>query len=138
MSFLTLEIIPDDQGLQKTPSYVAFTDSKRLIGDTAKNRAGMNPLNTIFGAKCLIGRRFSDPKVQSCMQHWPFKVVRKDDKPLIQVEFRGETKLFTPEEISSMVLLKMKETAEALPWYLCYRCRRHRPLLLQLLSASSH
>lgn len=109
-----VEIIANDQGNRTTPSYVAFTETERLIGDAAKNQVAMNPENTVFDAKRLIGRRFSDPACQSDMKHWPFKVVcREGDKPYIQVNYKGETKTFTPEEISSMVLLKMKETAEA-------------------------
>ncbi|KAJ3113127.1 70-kilodalton heat shock protein [Phlyctochytrium bullatum] len=108
-----VEIIANDQGNRTTPSYVAFTDSERLIGDAAKNQVAMNPINTVFDAKRLIGRRFADAEVQSDMKHWPFTVVDKGGKPYIQVEYKGETKTFTPEEISSMVLLKMKETAEA-------------------------
>ncbi|EFA86375.1 heat shock protein [Heterostelium album PN500] len=109
-----VEIIANDQGNRTTPSYVAFNDTERLIGDAAKNQVAMNPSNTIFDAKRLIGRKFSDPIVQSDMKHWPFKVVQKEgDKPYLQVEFKGEVKTFSPEEVSSMVLLKMKETAEA-------------------------
>ncbi|EKG08136.1 heat shock 70 kDa protein, putative, partial [Trypanosoma cruzi] len=105
-----VEIIANDQGNRTTPSYVAFTDTERLIGDAAKNQVAMNPTNTVFDAKRLIGRKFSDPVVQSDMKHWPFKVITKgDDKPVIQVQFRGETKTFNPEEVSSMVLSKMKE-----------------------------
>jgi len=108
-----VEIIANDQGNRTTPSYVAFTDSERLIGDAAKNQVAMNPINSVFDAKRLIGRRFNDVEVQSDMKHWPFKVVDVGGKPVIQAEYKGETKKFTPEEISSMVLLKMKETAEA-------------------------
>ncbi|KAI9102616.1 hsp71-like protein [Phlyctochytrium arcticum] len=108
-----VEIIANDQGNRTTPSYVGFTDSERLIGDAAKNQVAMNPVNTVFDAKRLIGRRFADQEVQSDMKHWPFKIIDQGTKPIIQVEFKGETKQFTPEEISSMVLLKMKETAEA-------------------------
>ncbi|PWV00843.1 putative heat shock protein 70 (hsp70) [Trypanosoma cruzi] len=109
-----VEIIANDQGNRTTPSYVAFTDTERLIGDAAKNQVAMNPTNTVFDAKRLIGRKFSDPVVQSDMKHWPFKVITKgDDKPVIQVQFRGETKTFNPEEVSSMVLSKMKEIAES-------------------------
>jgi len=108
-----VEIIPNDQGNRTTPSFVAFTDSERLIGDAAKNQAAMNPTNTVFDAKRLIGRRFTDSEVQSDMKHWPFKVIEKSGKPYVQVQFKGETKDFTPEEISSMVLTKMKDTAEA-------------------------
>ncbi|KAK0072414.1 hypothetical protein PV326_000103, partial [Microctonus aethiopoides] len=108
-----VEIIANDQGNRTTPSYVAFTDTERLIGDAAKNQVAMNPSNTIFDAKRLIGRKFHDDKVQSDMKHWPFKVINEGGKPKIQVEFRGEVKKFNPEEVSSMVLIKMKETAEA-------------------------
>ncbi|KAH3663579.1 hypothetical protein OGAPHI_004980 [Ogataea philodendri] len=108
-----VEIIANDQGNRTTPSFVAFTDTERLIGDAAKNQAAMNPANTVFDAKRLIGRKMDDPEVQGDIKHFPFKVVEKGGKPHIQVEFKGETKVFTPEEISSMVLTKMRETAEA-------------------------
>jgi len=108
-----VEIIANDQGNRTTPSYVAFTDTERLIGDAAKNQVAMNPNNTVFDAKRLIGRRFEDQVVQADMKHWPFDVISDDSKPKIQVNYKGETKNFFPEEISSMVLLKMKETAEA-------------------------
>lgn len=108
-----VEIIANDQGNRTTPSYVAFTDTERLIGDAAKNQVAMNPTNTIFDAKRLIGRKFDDPACQSDMKHWPFEVISVEGKPKIQVEYKGETKNFFPEEISSMVLTKMKETAEA-------------------------
>ncbi|KAL3736915.1 hypothetical protein ACJRO7_025790 [Eucalyptus globulus] len=109
-----VEIVPNDQGNRTTPSYVAFTDTERLIGDAAKNQVAMNPHNTVFDAKRLIGRRFSDPSVQSDMKHWPFRVVPgPGDKPMIVVSHKGEEKQFSPEEISSMVLTKMREVAEA-------------------------
>ncbi|XP_046556963.1 heat shock protein 70 B2-like [Haliotis rubra] len=108
-----VEIIANDQGNRTTPSYVAFTDTERLLGDAAKNQVALNPSNTVFDAKRLIGRKFNDRAVQGDMKHWPFKVVSKGDKPILQVEFKGENKLFAPEEISSMILTKMKETAEA-------------------------
>ncbi|GFO16121.1 heat-shock protein 70 [Plakobranchus ocellatus] len=108
-----VEIIANDQGNRTTPSYVAFTDSERLVGDPAKNQAALNPANTIFDAKRLIGRKFNDSTVQSDMKHWPFKVVQVDGRPKIKAEYKHEEKLFAPEEISSMVLSKMKETAEA-------------------------
>ncbi|KAJ8036727.1 Heat shock cognate 71 kDa protein [Holothuria leucospilota] len=108
-----VEIIANDQGNRTTPSFVAFTDTERLIGDSAKNQVAMNPTNTVFDAKRLIGRRFDDPVVKADMKLWPFTVVSDGGKPKIKVEFKGEEKLFFPEEISSMVLLKMKETAEA-------------------------
>ena len=96
-----VEVIANDQGNRTTPSYVAFTDTERLIGDAAKNQVAMNPHNTVFDAKRLIGRRFDDPEVQADMKHWPFQVVEKNGKPVIKVEYKGEEKLFTPEEISS-------------------------------------
>jgi len=108
-----VEIIANDQGNRTTPSYVAFTDSERLIGDAAKNQVAMNPSNSVFDAKRLIGRKFSDSVVQSDMKHWSFDVVDDNTKPKIQVEYKGETKTFFPEEISSMVLTKMRDTAEA-------------------------
>lgn len=108
-----VEIIANDQGNRTTPSYVAFTDTERLIGDAAKNQVAMNPNNTVFDAKRLIGRKFEDPNVQSDMKHWPFTVLNENTKPKIQVEYKGDKKTFYPEEISSMVLIKMKETAEA-------------------------
>jgi len=108
-----VEIIANDQGNRTTPSYVAFTDTERLIGDAAKNQVAMNPTNTIFDAKRLIGRKFTDNTVQSDMKHWPFKVTNVSGKPKLQVEHKSEEKNFTPEEISAMVLIKMKETAEA-------------------------
>ena len=108
-----IEIIANDQGNRTTPSFVAFTDTERLIGDAAKNQVAMNPHNTVFDAKRLIGRRYGDAEVQADMKHWPFKIVEKAGKPNIKVEFKGEEKEFTPEEISSMILVKMRETAEA-------------------------
>ena len=109
-----VEIIANDQGSRTTPSYVAFTDTERLIGPAAKNQASQNPANTIFDAKRLIGRKFSDKTVQSDLKHLSYDVKKgKDDKPLIKVTFKNEEKEFQPEEISSMVLSKMKEIAEA-------------------------
>jgi L1 cell adhesion molecule like protein len=108
-----IEIIANDQGNRTTPSFVAFTDTERLIGDSAKNQVAMNPHNTVFDAKRLIGRKFSDAEVQADMKHFPFKIIDQGSKPMIQVEFKGETKVFSPEEISSMVLTKMRETAES-------------------------
>ncbi|XP_013110576.2 heat shock protein 68 [Stomoxys calcitrans] len=108
-----VEIIANDQGNRTTPSYVAFSDTERLIGDAAKNQVAMNPKNTVFDAKRLIGRKFEDPKIQDDMKHWPFKVMNDCGKPKICVEFKGEQKRFAPEEVSSMVLTKMKETAES-------------------------
>ncbi|EMT61617.1 Heat shock 70 kDa protein [Fusarium odoratissimum] len=107
------DIIANDQGNRTTPSFVGFTDTERLIGDAAKNQVAMNPQNTVFDAKRLIGRKFADPEVQADMKHFPFKIVDKGGKPNIEVEFKGETKTFTPEEISAMILTKMRETAES-------------------------
>jgi len=108
-----VEIIANDQGNRVTPSYVAFADAERLIGDAAKNQASLNPSNTVYDAKRLIGRRFTDAAVQHDMKLWPFGVVPKEGKPMIEVEVSGAKKVFSPEEISAMVLIKMKETAEA-------------------------
>jgi len=109
-----VEIIANDQGNRTMPSYVAFTDSERLIGEAAKNQAAMNPANTVFDAKRLIGRAFTDQTVQADMKLWPFKVIQgANNKPMIQVQYMKQTKLFAAEEISAMVLTKMKETAEA-------------------------
>lgn len=113
-----VEIIPNDQGNRTTPSYVAFTDTERLIGDAAKNQVALNPHNTVFDAKRLIGRRVSDPSVQNDMKLWPFKVIAgPGEKPVIVVVYKGEEKKFSAEEISSMVLIKMKETAESFLGY---------------------
>jgi len=109
-----VEIIANQQGNRTTPSYVAFNDEERLIGDSAKNQVAANPKNTVFDAKRLIGRKFNDKEVQSDMKQFPFTVVNgRNNKPEIKVEYKGEQKQFLPEEISSMVLTKMKETAEA-------------------------
>ncbi|KAK1357285.1 hypothetical protein POM88_050541 [Heracleum sosnowskyi] len=98
-----VEIIANDQGNRTTPSYVGFTDTERLIGDSAKNQVAMNPINTVFDAKRLIGRRHSDPSVSSDIKLWPFKVVPgAQEKPMIVVNYKGEEKQFAAEEISSM------------------------------------
>jgi len=108
-----VEIIANDQGNRTTPSYVAFNETERLIGDAAKNQVAINAFNTVFDAKRLIGRKFSDEAVQADMKHWPFTVTSgPGGKPFINVQFKGENKSFAPEEISSMVLTKMKEIAE--------------------------
>ncbi|GMM58886.1 hypothetical protein DAKH74_055030 [Maudiozyma humilis] len=109
----SVEIIANEQGNRVTPSFVAFTPEERLIGDAAKNQAALNPKNTVFDAKRLIGRRFDEESVQNDMKTWPFKVIDVAGSPMIEVEYLGETKSFSPQEISSMVLIKMKEIAEA-------------------------
>ncbi|PUZ41677.1 hypothetical protein GQ55_9G523600 [Panicum hallii var. hallii] len=107
------EVIPNDQGNLLTPSCVAFAGAARLVGDAAVNQAALNPANTIHDVKRLIGRRFSDEIVQEDIKLWPFKVVAgRQDRPMILVQYKGEEKQFSAEEISSMVLAKMKETAE--------------------------
>ncbi|EKM52637.1 uncharacterized protein PHACADRAFT_261202 [Phanerochaete carnosa HHB-10118-sp] len=108
-----VEIIANDQGHRITPSWVSFTDEERLVGDAAKNAYHSNPENTVFDAKRLIGRKVDDPEIKRDQVHWPFQVVKKNDKPAIEVKYKGEARQFTPEEISAMVLVKMKETAEA-------------------------
>jgi len=108
-----VEIIANDQGNRTMPSYVSFTNEERLIGEAAKSSASGNTTNTVFDAKRLIGQKYNDPKVQSDMKHMTYNVIDKENKPMIQVEYKGETKVFAPEEISSMVLGKMKEIAEA-------------------------
>lgn len=107
-----VEIIANEQGSFTTPSFVSFTDEERLIGEAAKNQAAMNPANTVFDVKRLIGRRFDDPIVKKDVESWPFKVIDQGGNPMVQVEYLKETKTFSPQEISSMVLTKMKEVAE--------------------------
>ncbi|CAD8155997.1 unnamed protein product [Paramecium octaurelia] len=110
----SIEIILNDQGNRITPSCVAFTDTERLIGDAAKNQAYRNPQNTVFDVKRLVGRQYSEYIVQQDIKLWPFKVEASvDDKPMIVVKYKGENKKFYPEEISSMVLTKIKKNAEA-------------------------
>jgi len=108
-----VEIIANEQGNRTTPSYVSFEGEERLIGDAAKQVAASNPKNTVFDAKRLIGRKFTDSVVQSDMKHWPFSVLDKAGKPIIEIDFKGERKQFMPEEISAMVLTKLKQTAES-------------------------
>lgn len=108
----SVEVIANEQGNRTTPSLVAFTPTGRLIGESARNQAALNPCNTIFGAKRLIGRRFDDTGVQTDLHNWPYQVSNQNGKPMIVVDFRGTKKSFSPEEISSMILLKMKEIAE--------------------------
>ena len=109
-----VDIIANDQGNRITPSYVAFTpEGERLIGDAAKNQLTSNPENTVFDAKRLIGRAWDDPTVQKDIKFFPFAVLQKNQRPHVEVNVGDTKKLFTPEEISAMVLVKMKETAEA-------------------------
>ena len=108
-----VEIIANEQGERTTPSYVAFTPDERVVGTSAKNQAALNPKNTVFDAKRLIGRKFNDKNVKSDKTLWPFKVIEEGDNiPAIEVQYKGETKTFHAEEISAMVLTKMKEIAE--------------------------
>ena len=107
-----VEIIANDMGERTTPSYVSFTDTERLIGAPAKSAAASNPTNTVYDAKRMIGRDFSDQKLQENLRHFSFKIVDRNNKPKISVTYKNEEKEFTPEEISSMVLVKMKQTAE--------------------------
>lgn len=108
-----VEIIANDQGNRTMPSYVSFTQDDRLIGEASKLSASNNPKNTVFDTKRLIGKKFDDPNTQADIKHFSYDVIDKDNKPYIQVDFRGETKVFSPEEIGSMILVRMKEIAEA-------------------------
>ena len=105
------EIIANEQGNRTTPSYVAFNDNERLIGDGAKNQAAMNPANTVYDAKRLIGRDFNDQVTQTEIQNLSYNVINKTEKPFISVDYLGETKVFSPEEISAMILGKMRDVA---------------------------
>ena len=108
-----VEIIANDQGERTTPSWVAFTDTERYVGAAAKSQSALNPENTVYDSKRLIGRQFDDPTISADIKHWPFKVKRSsNNKPLICVTHKGENKELSPEEISAMVLGSMKETAE--------------------------
>jgi heat shock protein 5 len=108
-----VEIIPNEMGNRITPSQVAFTDDEKLVGESAKNQGSMNPLRTIYVIKRLIGRNFEDKEVQRDMKYLPYKIISKSGKPYVQVDTKGGLKTFSPEEISAMVLVKMKEVAEA-------------------------
>ena len=108
-----VEIIPNDQGNRITPSYVAWSADDRLVGDAAKNQATINPENTVFDVKRLIGRKFNDKSVKSDMKMFPFDLVDRKGKPYVQVTVNGEKKQFAPEEVSSMILQKMRSTAES-------------------------
>merc|ERR1719394_366706 len=107
-----VQIIPNDQGNRITPSYVAFTANERLIGDAAKNQVASNPQNTVYDAKRLIGRKYADRTVKADMKLWPFEVFDKDSKPYIRIDYKGKKQTFAAEEISAMVLTKMKNIAE--------------------------
>lgn len=109
-----VDIVANDQGNRITPSWVAFTDDERLVGEAAKNQAPLNPQRTIFDIKRLIGRRFDDEEVQRDVRYLPYKVVNKGGKPYVEVPMKGgERRAFSPEEISAMILSKMRETAES-------------------------
>ena len=108
-----VEIIANDQGNRTMPSYVSFTSEERLIGEASKSSAASNPTNTVVDAKRLIGKNYDDAKLQSDMKHLSYNIIDQENKPMIQVDFKGETKVFAPEEISSMILTKMKEIAES-------------------------
>ncbi|KAI1263210.1 heat shock protein 70 family [Xylariaceae sp. FL1019] len=108
-----VEILVNDQGNRITPSYVAFTDEERLVGDAAKTQAANNPFNTIFDVKRFIGRKWNEKTLQSDIKHFPYKVLEKDGKPVVQVDVQGSAKVFTPEEVSAVILGKMKEVAES-------------------------
>ena len=108
----SVEIIPNELGNRITPSVVAFTDDDRLVGEAAKNQAALNPKRTIYSVKRLIGRKYNDKEVQMDKKLLPYDIIDKDGKPYIQVEIKGNKKLYSPEEISAMVLTKMKTVAE--------------------------
>jgi L1 cell adhesion molecule like protein len=108
-----VEVIANDQGNRTTPSFVSFTSEERLIGDAAKTMASSNPKNTVYDAKRLIGRNYNDSHMKEELKHFSYNVIDKNNKPVIEVEYKNETKQFTPEEISSMILYKMKEIGEA-------------------------
>ena len=108
-----VEIIANDQGNRITPSYVAFSGEERLVGDAAKNQGALNPENTIFDIKRLIGRKYNDKTVQHDKKLLPYEIISQEGKPFVRVDYMGTKKVFSPEEISAMILVKMKETAES-------------------------
>jgi endoplasmic reticulum chaperone BiP len=110
---IQVEIIANDQGNRITPSYVAFSGEERLVGDAAKNQAALNPENTIFDIKRLIGRKYNDKTVQHDKKLLPYEIISQEGKPFVRVDYMGTKKVFSPEEISAMILVKMKETAES-------------------------
>jgi len=107
-----VEIITNELGNRITPSVVAFTDEERLIGEAAKNQGAVNPSRTVYDVKRLIGRKYTDKTVQGDKKYMPYEIVNKDGKPYVEADYRGEKKIFSPEEISAMVLVRMKEIAE--------------------------
>jgi len=108
-----VKIIPNSEGNRITPSYVAFTEVERLVGEAAKNQATSNPKNTVYDAKRMIGKKYNDKALVQDKKNWPFTIVNKDNKPMVEVDYKGETKTFAPEEISAFVLQKMKAIAES-------------------------
>ena len=108
-----VEIIANDQGNRTMPSYVSFTTEERLIGEPAKSNAANNTKNTVFDSKRLIGKSYNDEKMASIMKHLSYNIINKDNKPFIEVDYKGETKVFSPEEVAAMILGKMKDAAEA-------------------------
>jgi len=108
-----VEIIANDQGNRTMPSYVSFTAEERLIGEPAKSNAANNPKNTVFDSKRLIGKSYNDENIQRVVKHLSYNVIDKENKPFIEVDYKGETKVFSPEEVGAMILGKMKEIAEA-------------------------
>merc|ERR1719471_547134 len=133
-----VEIIANDQGNRTTPSYVAFNDTERLIGDPAKNQVAMNPINTVFDAKRLIGRKFTDDVVQSDKQHWPFEIINENGRPKIKVEHKGNEKNFLRRGDLIYDPWKDEGNRRSLSWQERQRRRHHSPRLLQRLSATSH
>jgi molecular chaperone DnaK (HSP70) len=107
-----VEILTNDQGKRTTPSFVAFTDTERLVGDAAKNQVNNNPINTVYDAKRLIGRTFDDPIIQKESKHLSYKIIDKGNKPMIKVKYKNKNETFSAEQISAMVLEKMKKIAE--------------------------
>ena len=107
-----VEIIPNELGNRITPSVVAFTDDERLVGEAAKNQAALNPKRTIYSVKRLIGRKFNDKEVQMDKKLVSYEIANKDGKPYVEIEVKGQKKLYSPEEISAMILTKMKQIAE--------------------------
>jgi L1 cell adhesion molecule like protein len=107
-----VQMIPNEEGNRMTPSYVTFTNTQRFVGEKAKNHAIIDPNNTIYDAKRLIGRQFDDKTIQADMKYWPFKVINEDRRPKVEVEYKNERKRWKAEEISSMILIKMKNIAE--------------------------